>query len=292
MNSKIYILLPVYNRKDITANFIECLQCQTYDNYHLVLIDDGSTDGTAELVKSTISSLTVIQGLGKWWWAGSLQQAYNWLKIQCTNSQDVVLIINDDTTFRCDFLETAIKILQRSSNTLLLSQCYSQHTQKLLDIGVHVDWANLKFESANNPENINCLSTRGLFLYVKDFFAIGGFYPRFLPHYTSDYEFTMRAYRKGYNLTSEPLLKLWLNESTTGHHQINYNVSLYMFLKQIFSIKSSSNPLVFSIFVVAACPLRWKLLNLFRIWRSFYHQCYIFILKNFDICIDSKTKKY
>ena len=53
-----YILLPVHNRREITQKFIECLKSQTYQNYKLVLIDDGSSDGTAAMVQSQISDLT------------------------------------------------------------------------------------------------------------------------------------------------------------------------------------------------------------------------------------------
>ena len=77
---KVYIILPVCNRRNITQKFVECLKSQTYTNYHLILVDDGSIDGTEEMVRSQIESLTVIKGNGNWWWAGGLQQGVDWLK--------------------------------------------------------------------------------------------------------------------------------------------------------------------------------------------------------------------
>ena len=56
MQSAIYILLPVHNRVEITTRFCECLLLQSYANYKLILIDDGSTDGTADVVKSIVSN--------------------------------------------------------------------------------------------------------------------------------------------------------------------------------------------------------------------------------------------
>ncbi|WP_223209857.1 glycosyltransferase [Picosynechococcus sp. NKBG042902] len=76
----LYILLPVHNRYSITQHFIRHLQRQTFQDYHLVLLDDGSTDGTATMVEASIPNLTIIQGTGDWWWAGSLHQGYLWLK--------------------------------------------------------------------------------------------------------------------------------------------------------------------------------------------------------------------
>jgi glycosyltransferase involved in cell wall biosynthesis len=39
---KVYILLPVHNRKEVTQSFIKCLNAQSVKDFHLVLIDDGS----------------------------------------------------------------------------------------------------------------------------------------------------------------------------------------------------------------------------------------------------------
>jgi GT2 family glycosyltransferase len=104
MTETIYILLPVHDRCEITRRFIVCLKAQTYLNYHLILIDDGSTDGTAEMVGEMIPLLTILRGKGDWWWAGSLQRGYEWLKSNSeVSSQDCVLIINDDTEFESDF---------------------------------------------------------------------------------------------------------------------------------------------------------------------------------------------
>ena len=56
---KIYILLPVHNRREVTRGFVECLAAQTFSDYHLVLIDDGSTDGTAEMVQAQMHHSSV-----------------------------------------------------------------------------------------------------------------------------------------------------------------------------------------------------------------------------------------
>ena len=132
------------------------LKSQTYQNYHLVLIDDGCTDNTETMVRSYIDSLTVIKGQGNWWWAGSLQQGYLWLKSQQIDSEDLALIINDDTEFEDPFLSTAVSILNNSDESLLLSQCYSNQSKQLVDAGTNIDWHNLQFHAALTQEEINC----------------------------------------------------------------------------------------------------------------------------------------
>ncbi len=229
------------------------------------------------MVQSQIQSVTVIKGNGDWWWGGSLQQGYQWLRSQKLPESDMVLIINDDTEFEPDFLENGVTLLKKKEKTLILAQCYSKQTQQLIDAGVHLDWRRLSFEQASTPEQINCLSTRGLFLRVEDLFEIGGFYPRLLPHYGSDYEFTIRAHRKGMKLITHPSIKLWVDEEATGYHKLN---SESLSLRRIFSKKSAFNPVVWTSFILLACPWRWKIMNLYRVWIGRTWKVICTLLKN------------
>ena len=265
MTEKIYVLLPVYNRREITRRFIECLKAQTYENYQLILIDDGSTDGTAEMVLGYLPETVVLRGKGNWWWAGSLQQGIEWLKNEHVADDSVILMINDDTVFEPDFLATAVEVLSGVTEALLLAQCYSLQDNKLVDAGVHVDWRRLTFEQARTEEEINCFSTRGLFMRMKDLRAVGDFHPRILPHYASDYEFTIRAHRKGLKLMTDSRLKIWEDEETTGHHSIN-GLTLWSSIKIIFSKKSVWNPFYWAVFVVLSCPSPLILKNLVRVF--------------------------
>ncbi len=261
----VYILLPVHNRKEITCGFIECLAAQTFSNYHLVLIDDGSIDGTAEMVQSRIPSTTILQGKGDWWWAGSLQQGLNWLKASGIEDQALVLFMNDDVRFASDYLERAIRLMINKHRTLLLSQFGKSEDGPVMETGVLADFRRLSFEIASSPEKINCLSTRGLFAYWDDIRSIGGFYPTLLPHYLSDYEFTIRAHRKGLKCETSAHLVIEPNIETTGYRAIG-KTSVRDSLQKYWSKKSSHNPIYWSSFIVLASEPLWVLPNLLRVW--------------------------
>jgi glycosyltransferase involved in cell wall biosynthesis len=48
----ITIVIPTYNRKGLLQKAITSVLSQTYTNWELIIVDDGSTDGTSHLIKS------------------------------------------------------------------------------------------------------------------------------------------------------------------------------------------------------------------------------------------------
>lgn len=267
MMQKIYILLPAHNRCSVTERFIDCLAAQTYANYHLILIDDGCTDGTAEMVQAKIKNLTVLKGRGDWWWAGSLQQGINWLEQRGVEDRDIVVFANDDITFDADFLQKAVGILDNLDAALLLPYLRDEKTGLPQESGVDADLQKHTFNPASSPDKINCLPTRGLFMRMVDLRRIGGFHPRLLPHYWSDYEFTIRAHRKGLKLCTSPDLTISLDRDQTGYRSFE-DAGLVVFLKQYFSKRSVLNPVYHTSFILLTGPLSYIPLNVFNVWRD------------------------
>src|SRR5437764_8362427 len=48
----ISVVVPSYNRADLIGKTLRSLQQQEYDQYEIIVIDDGSTDNTEEVVKA------------------------------------------------------------------------------------------------------------------------------------------------------------------------------------------------------------------------------------------------
>ena len=267
----IYVLLPVHNRRQVTEKFVACLKRQTDRAFHLLLIDDGCSDGTAEMARQSGVALTVITGHGDWWWGGSLQQAYAWLRARPRDGGEIVLIMNDDTQFEPGFLAAGRAALAGTPRALLLARRHSSRTGEYLDAGVKAVWSKLQFVATREPAEVDCFSTRGLFLRLTDFLALGGFRPRLLPHYGSDYEFTMRARRRGYRLVSDPAVRLQYDAATTGDLDPRAG-SLRDYFRRCFSKRFAHNPIYWTTFILLACPPAWIPLNLFRVWYGFLVQ--------------------
>jgi predicted SAM-dependent methyltransferase len=263
----IFILLPVHNRIQETKEIINALKQQTYTDYKLILVDDGCTDGTVEYVTKEIKNITVLTGDGNLWWSGCLEKARKHLTRQKDiKKEDIVVILNNDIIFDANFLSSIDLDIAENRDSLIASKCYNRETHELIDNGIHVDWSKLTFKSAKNRDEINVLSTRSLYMSYNIFNTIGHFYPLLLPHYASDYEFTHRAYKKGFPLKVSQRTAVFLNKETTGIHTVDFNISILEILNNlIISKKSVYNRVMWTSFILLSCYPKYIPLNLLRI---------------------------
>ena len=260
----IYIILPVHNRLETTRQFISCLLRQKNVEYRLILINDGCTDGTDIMVRSAIPNVVEIRGQGDWWWGGSLQQGFLWAKEATLQAGDEVLLINDDTLFAGDFLENCRRALHAAQGALLIATGRDEQGG-VIQGGMKIDWLRIRFRLCGPGEEADCSTTRGLFMRAQDFLAIGGFWPRLLPHYLSDIEFTVRARRRGLRIVTDESVRVQVDARTTGEHHIRER-SLIAYVRRLFSRRASHNPLYMTSFLFLAAPW-WAIPHgLVKVW--------------------------
>ncbi len=53
-DEKISVIIPVYNAEKFIKTTIECVRAQTLENWELLLIEDGSTDRTSEVIRNCL----------------------------------------------------------------------------------------------------------------------------------------------------------------------------------------------------------------------------------------------
>ena len=254
----IYAATAVHNRYKITEAFVRHLLSQTYKDIFLVLVDDGSTDGTAEMVSKLYPNSVILKGDGNLWWGGGLHMAYNWLKDNA-KADDIIWFANDDTDFADDYCEKALKLME--TERLVTGYGISKQTGELVDCAVDYSFPSVEETFLKQSEAYGiCASTRSFFLHASDMCKTGGFHPKLLPHYGSDYEWTIRASRKcGAKIYCTDKLTYLVNEATTGYHDVKKQS-----LKMLFSKKSMSNPFYKISFAFLAAPFGKKIASCFR----------------------------
>lgn len=117
MSSKVAVLMACHNRVNKTIACLDALYAQkNIDDVevNVFLLDDGSTDGTAELVKEKYPDVNIIMGDGSLFWNRGMHRAFEEaLKV----GFDYYLWLNDDTTLHDDALDILLKTHRELSAT-------------------------------------------------------------------------------------------------------------------------------------------------------------------------------
>ena len=247
----VYVVTAVHNRIAITTRFVESLKKQTYHgSIHFLMVDDGSTDGTDEKIKELYPNTSVLYGDGNLFWGGALQKAYEYLLEQNLSEEDIIFYVNDDSRLDENFLENAIELLNKHPNDLVTGCAYGIKTGYYLDGPVEFNLNNGKVTHLPAGAIGNCASTRALLLKVPVFKDIGGFHPVLLPHYGSDYEYTIRAAKKGHRIISDEKVRYTFSEDTTGDNS-HKNISLRKLMRKT----SKLNPFYKMTFIIMIAPI-------------------------------------
>jgi len=260
----IYIIIPVHNRKEFTKNCLLSLRQQTYKDFKVVVIDDGSTDGTAEMLSNEFPEVHVIKGDGNLWWTAATNLG---VKYALGNNADYILTLNNDTIATEDFLEKMIYWAERTPHALLGAFAIDAHTKKPVYGGeiINWKWANSKFlldilpkEQWYGLHEVTHFPGRGLLIPTEVFRKIGLYDEKHFPHYAADYDFTHRAIRKGYKVYCNYDAKLLIYPDVSGDAENRKKKSLKNYYNHLFGIKGGGNIFVFFKYAVKNCPSGYK----------------------------------
>lgn len=206
----VHVLLPVFNRLAMTQRVLGCLRIQQVDEpLRCIVIDDGSTDGTAEFLASQ-RDITVLKGDGSLWWGGAIEVGLQQV-LQEGDASDWILLVNNDTQFTADFVQSLLDTARAHAPAAVGSViCDEAAPDRLLSIGAVFDTWRLRVrdkleqerprDSAKGPHSVDALSGRGTLYPLAAFRIAGTMNPVWLPHYLADYELAVRVHQKGFKL--------------------------------------------------------------------------------------------
>ncbi len=123
--------MACHNRMILTSRWLEALDKNLPQNWNLTLIavDDGSSDGTHQLLASTPIVTRIEKGDGTWFWARSMAHAESILTNHYTI--DYIIWANDDTTYFENSLDYVERIRAKNPKTILVGQFKDPITDRI-----------------------------------------------------------------------------------------------------------------------------------------------------------------
>ena len=205
-NQQIAVLLTCHNRKSKTlaclASLFEAKLPSGYV-FDVFLTDDGSTDGTGELVKKIYPQITVLRGNGDLFWAGGMRMA--WKTALLTKPYDAYLLLNDDVWLYKDFLinliETEAYSLEKTGKKGIYSGATIDNINGKVTYGAskiktnHLVMKSKMIYPNEHPQRCEITNANVLWVSKQVVDKIGIFDNRFT-HGIADYDYSMQAHKK------------------------------------------------------------------------------------------------
>ena len=204
----IYVIIPVHNRILYTKKIISCLRSQTLrNNIKIIVVDDGSTDGTGKWLKKQ-NDIETLKGSGKLLWSGAVNLAIKNI-FKKGSKNDWILLINNDVEIKNNYVEVLYNIA-RNNYPAAVGSIVKSKNEKLISVGAKILTHKLKvkeiynnkfiFKESKILKNIDVLSGRGVLYPLKSIIEVNGLRPNLIPHYFADYDLSLRVKKKGYSL--------------------------------------------------------------------------------------------
>lgn len=263
MKNKIVIIIPVLNRKEFTKNCCLSLRKQTYKNFKTVIIDDGSTDGTAEMLEKDFPEVYVIKGDGNLWWTAATNLG---IKYALENRADYILTLNNDTIATKDFLEKMVFWAKKTPNALLGAFAIDKESKKPIYGGEIEKWSLadsislldvIPKEKWHGLHYVTYFPGRGLLIPSNVFKTIGLYDERKFPHYMADYEYTARAINAGFSVYCNYDAKIYIYPNYSGEKENRKQKKIVNYYNHLFGIKGGGNLKNFTRYGLKYCPKKY-----------------------------------
>ena len=294
----IAIIIPVHNRKDITLQCLGQLRNidSDYFDFQVVVIDDGSSDGTCEAVANDYPEVTLLRGDGNLWWAGGINMGFRYV---LNNDFDFVYTMNDDVELSENTLQRLLLSAQKY-HAAIASIAVDPDSKKIVGSGYTITGMLRKMRPLLNGlyykdvepglHSVDALSSMSTLIPVDIIEDVGFYDEKTFPHNYSDIDYSIRIKRKLYGLYVDKGSVIYTKGSGSNFHHLLLSKSLaeifrsFFDMKYGYNIKTLFNSATIRTNAIYAVPVFLNRLFPYMVWtilRIFTTKKYLYkILKN------------
>jgi GT2 family glycosyltransferase len=223
------------------------LRVQIYPNIIAVVVDDGSSDGTSDMIASEFPDAVLLHGDSSLYWAGAMRMGIDQILKWCS-PDDYLLLLNDDLIFSADLVQRLFEASLKYPAALIqaVESCLSD-PDLIWQGGIRMNWWTAKHERLNHHRRISSfppghmqrsdyLTGRGVLVPTEAVRVAGNLSAAYKQG--GDPEFSRRAAKHGYSLlVAYDLPVLSYTKGDNLNETATYVPS--DFTKYFFSIRSS-----------------------------------------------------
>ena len=245
MNPLVYIIILNWNGRDLALDCIKSLVKVQYDNYKILVVDNGSTDDSASVIIDMFPKVEILQLDKNIGYAAGNNVGFENIK---NENPEYVIFLNNDTTVDPNFIEPLVKPLIEDS---MMSQTvpkifYAKERERIWHAGGKVNlWLGLvyhkgirKFDAEIYKDSKNTDYATGccFCMRYKDYNELGGFDTSF-PMYGEDVDLSLRIRDRGKKILYVPDSNIWhkVSASVGGELSIQKLKRKILGLMKLFS---------------------------------------------------------
>jgi GT2 family glycosyltransferase len=115
----ITIIVPNYNGEAHLKTLIPSLKKQTYKDYKLVLVDNGSDDGSAEYIKKRVPGSVILKMDKNYGFARAVNEGINFTL--STKDSEYILLLNNDIELKAGFLKKGLNAFKEEPDASIVA---------------------------------------------------------------------------------------------------------------------------------------------------------------------------
>lgn len=227
MGKKITIIIPNWNGLAFLENCLSSLRQQTYRNYNVIIIDNGSSDGSVEYIRGEYPNINLIECKLNRGFAAAVNLGIKKAK------GDYVFLLNNDTELENGCLKNLIETVRRTDASILACKMLYYYNRQLInDAGDIYSIYGYAFQEGNHEtsykkfikERYVFSACAGAALYKRELFDEIGFFDEDFFAYLEDVDFGFRAQLAGHKCLFVPSAVVYHVEGGTSKKLNNFAI--------------------------------------------------------------------